>query len=139
MAWPKKGTRELTINAKKYLWHYSGHCPLCSSDVFTIGQSGKPFVLYIDPFPWGFELRPSSVVNAVKWAIDKGWSPDSGPTRALAWNDGTKKFEWLPDGERHLNCKFEPSSMEQAIKKYGPWDGDAEWNSTINKKTEQKH
>lgn len=112
MTWPKKGTRELTIKSEKYLWHYNGHCPLCSSDIFTIGKSGKPFVLYIDPLPWGFELRPSSVVNAINWAVDKGWSPESGPTRAMAWNDRTQKFEWLPHGKRHLNCKVDSPSGE---------------------------
>ena len=133
MAWPKKGTRELSIDGKKYLWHYAAHCPLCSSDVFTIGQAGKRFVLFIDPYPWGFELRPSSVVAAIKWALNKGWSSEFGPTRAMAWNDENQEFEWLPDGERHLTCKSKPSSKEQAIKKYGPWDGDSEWNSIAKK------
>ena len=113
MAWPKKGTRELVINNQKYLWHYDGHCPLCSSKVFTIGRAEKRFVLFIDPFPWGFELRPASVVSAIKWALDRGWSPESGPTRAMAWNDKTQEFEWLAEGKRHLICNSKPiSGME---------------------------
>lgn len=133
MAWPKKGTRKLVIDEKTYLWHYSGHCPLCSSDVFTIGQHGNRFVLYIDPYPWGFELTPSSVVTAIKWAVDKGWSPESGPTRAMAWKDKIQEFVWLPDGEHHLTCKSKPASKEQAIKKYGSLEGEAEWYSAANK------
>jgi hypothetical protein len=133
MAWPKKGTRELVINDQKYLWHYDAHCPLCSSKVFTVGQEGKSFVLFIDPYPWGFELRPASVVSAIKWALKKNWSPESGPTRSMAWNDDSQMFEWLPDGERHLSCKSKPISKEQAIKKYGPWDGLNERDSLTNK------
>ncbi len=102
MAWPKKGTRELVINDQKYLWHYDAHCPLCSSKIFTIGQAGKRFVLFIDPYPWGFELRPASVVSAIKWALERNWSPESGPTRAMAWNDEIQAFEWLAEGERHV-------------------------------------
>jgi hypothetical protein len=105
MAWPKKGTRKLVIDGVKYLWHYDGHCPLCSSQVFTIGREGERFVLFIDPYPWGFELRPASVVKAVRWALSQGWTSKSGPTRAMAWNDQKQEFEWLPEGERHLRCQ----------------------------------
>jgi hypothetical protein len=104
MAWPKKGTRKLVIDNKNYLWHYNAHCPLCGSDFFTVGRAGKRFVLFIDPNPWGFELRPASVVAAIRWALNKGWSPESGPNRAMAWNDKSQEFEWLPNGERHLAC-----------------------------------
>ncbi|MDY7030732.1 MAG: hypothetical protein SVY10_02350 [Thermodesulfobacteriota bacterium] len=112
MTWPKKGTRKLVIDNKDYLWHYDAHCPLCSSDVFTIGRPGKKFVLFIDPNPWGFELRPASVVAAITWALKKGWSPDSGPNRSIAWNDKTQEYEWLPDGKRHLACNSKPVSTE---------------------------
>lgn len=101
MAWPKKGTRKLVIDGEAYLWHYDAHCPLCSTDVFTIGQAGKPFVLYIDPYPWEFEMRPATVAKAARWALNNGWNPATGPTRALFWNEATHDFEWLPDGERH--------------------------------------
>ena len=72
---PKKGTRELVINNQKYLWYFNAHCPLCSSKAFTIGQAGKRFVLFIDPYPWNFDLRPESVVSALRWAFERNWSP----------------------------------------------------------------
>lgn len=122
MAWPKRATRELIIRDQKYLWHYDAHCPLCSSKVFTIGQAGKRFVLFIDPYPWGFELRPASVVSAIEWALERNWSPESGPTRSMTWNDKIRAFEWLPEGERHISCKSKPGSREQAIEKYGRGD-----------------
>jgi hypothetical protein len=133
MAWPKKGTRELVIDNQNYLWHYDAHCPLCSTKVFTIGRPGQRFVLFIDPYPWGFELKPASVVSATRWALEKGWTPESGPTRAMAWSDKKQEFEWLADGQRHLSCKSKPNSQEQAIKKYGRYDGLDEWKS-IKKK-----
>ena len=107
MAWPKKGTRKLSVDGVDYLWHYSAHCPLCGSDVYTVGIEGKPFVLFIDPLPWSFELTPSSVIRAIRWAIKKGWTPDKGPTRAMALDGGKNAFLWLPEGSRHLNCKNE--------------------------------
>ena len=126
MAWPKKGTRTLVIEGESFLWHYSGHCPFCSADVFTVGRGGQPFVLFIDPTPWGFELKPSSVVAAIRWGLNNGWSPEKGPTRGMAHNDSTSKFEWLPEGERHIKCDSKPLSKEQAISKFG-LDGWSEW------------
>jgi hypothetical protein len=104
MAWPKKGTRKIVIDGITYLWHYSGHCPLCSDAVFTVGIAGKPYVLYIDPFPWNFELTPSSIASAINWAIDHGWSPEKGSTRGMALDDESKEFIWLPEGQRHATC-----------------------------------
>ena len=104
MAWPKKGTRKLTVNNEVYLWHYSGHCPLCSKDVFTIGMAGKPYVLFIDPFPHAFEMTPASVAQAIQWAVENGWTPDRGPTRAMVLDEIENRFVWLADGKRHLNC-----------------------------------
>lgn len=101
MAWPSKGTKKLVIDGETYLWHYDAHCPFCSNDVFTVGQAGKRFVLYIDPFPWAFEMRPALVVKAARWALEKGWRAEAGPTQAMAWNEEIHDFEWLPEGCRH--------------------------------------
>lgn len=104
MAWPKKGTRKLVVDGEDFLWHYSGHCPLCSDDVFTVGKPGAPHVLYIDPFPWNFEIRPRSIASAIRWAKNDGWSAEQGPTRAMGMNDATEQFDWLADGQRHRQC-----------------------------------
>lgn len=105
MAWPRKGTRELTVDAVVYRCHYSAHCPLCSDDVLTIGKSGAPYVLYIDPFPWHFDFRPATIVEAVRWARDQGWTAEHGPTRAMSLDDRTRQFVWLPAGKRHLESE----------------------------------
>lgn len=102
MAWPKKGTRKITLDGTDYLWHYSGHCTLCSDDVITVGIAGKPCVLFIDPFPWHFAFTPSAVADALRWALNNGWSPRKGPTRAMSFDDNLKTYVWLPEGKRHL-------------------------------------
>ena len=102
MAWPKKGTHKITVQGQTYLWHYAAHCPLCSNDVITVGQEGKPHVLYLDPFPWSFEFRPKAIAEALEWALGRGWSVDKGPTMAMALDDNSGEFVWLGEGERHL-------------------------------------
>lgn len=103
MTWPKKHTRKLVVGGVSYLWHYSGHYPMCSEAVYTIGQPGQPFVLYVDPLPHDFELSPMTVASAVKWAVGEGWSSAGGPTRAMAFDSQIQDFVWLPEGSRHLS------------------------------------
>jgi len=104
VAWPKRGTRKIVVDGEDFVWHYDAHCMACSDDVFTAGKPGAPYVLFLDPFPWGFEFRPRNVAEAIRWARAAGWSAEKGPTRALALNEATSSFEWLPDGQRHLAC-----------------------------------
>ncbi len=104
MAWPKKGTRKITVNGIEYLWHFSAGCPCCSDAVFTVGIEGKAYVLFIDPFPHNFEIKPSSIADALGWAVKNGWTPENGPTRGMALDDKTGSFVWLADGQRHLHC-----------------------------------
>ncbi len=104
MTWPRKGTRKTVVDGESYLWNYKGHCLWCSDDVFTVGRSDSAFVLYIDPYPFGAEVRPANVADAIRWAVNHGWDPDSGPTKSMALNQGQDRFEWLPDGVRHIGC-----------------------------------
>jgi hypothetical protein len=100
VAWPKRKTRKLTVRGVRYLWHYSGHCPLCSEAVYTVGQAGEPFVLYIDPY--SIDLAPQAVCSAIEWAVEQDWTPHSGPTRAMAFDQKDEMFVWLPANARHL-------------------------------------
>lgn len=104
MAWPKRGTRRIVVDGEEFVWHYDACCPWCSDDVFTAGKEGAPHVLFVDPFPWGFEFRPRNVAAAIRWARASGWTAEKGPTQALALNDKTERFEWLGPGQRHLCC-----------------------------------
>lgn len=92
------------VEGQEFLWHYDACCLWCSDDVFTVGRSGAPHVLFIDPFPWNFEIRPANIAAAIRWALSTGWTPDLGPTRGLAMND-SGEFEWLAEDQRHLGCR----------------------------------
>ncbi|CAB1076853.1 hypothetical protein D1AOALGA4SA_4650 [Olavius algarvensis Delta 1 endosymbiont] len=61
--------------------------------------------MFIDPFPWSFEIKPSSIASAIRWASNNGWTPDKGMTRAMSLDDKIEKFVWLSDGQRHLYCQ----------------------------------
>lgn len=104
MAWPKKGTRKIVVCGETYNWHYNAHCLWCSEDVFTVGKEGQPYVLFIDPFPFGEEIRPANVARSVQWAVSEGWSPENGPTRTMALDDEHNEFVWLKENQRHLSC-----------------------------------
>jgi hypothetical protein len=100
MAWPKRNTRRLHIADCEYLWHLSGN-NICKENRITVGtETGKHF-LFIDPYPHDFEITPSSISRAVKWAIENGWSPIDGPTRNMCLSEN--KFRWLPSGVKYGN------------------------------------
>ncbi len=71
--------------------------------MITFGITGKPYILFIDPLPWNFEIKPSSIAIAIQWANRNGWSAENGPTKGMALNDETGTFRWLPDGKKHLH------------------------------------
>ncbi|MEO1171892.1 MAG: hypothetical protein AAFX94_07540 [Myxococcota bacterium] len=75
-----------------------------SSVLQFANNAGEPHVLFIDPFPWNFEIRLANVAAAVSWAVEQGWSPGAGPTRAVAV-DQDDVFQWLAEGQRHLGCR----------------------------------
>jgi hypothetical protein len=105
MAWPKGGTRKITVDGQEFLWHYDACCVFCSDDVLTAGKEGTPYVLFIDPFPVSMDMGPRGVASAIRWARQQGWTPDRGPTRAMTLDDDTQAFRWLGDGQRHAVCK----------------------------------
>ena len=78
MAWPKRGTRTPILHDGPFLWPYDSHRLWCSDDGFTVGKSGRPFVLFIEPFPFALEIRPRHVANALRWALPQGWTPSRG-------------------------------------------------------------
>jgi len=104
MAWPKKETRKIVIDGDDFLWHYDACCPWCSDDVYTAGQSGQPYVLFIDPYPYAATIGPGYVAKAIMWAILQGWSTSKGPTKSMSIVSETEEFFWLEDGERHAKC-----------------------------------
>jgi hypothetical protein len=54
-------------------------------------------VLFIDPFPYAAEMGPRYIAQAIKWALEEGWSSKYGPTRALSIKSETKEFFWLKE------------------------------------------
>lgn len=102
MAWPKKGTRKIVVDGQDFLWHYSGHCSLCSDSVITVGREDNRFFLFIDPYPHDFIVSPASIAESIRWALKEGWTCQFGPTRAMAFDSTTQNNVWLPDGVRHL-------------------------------------
>jgi hypothetical protein len=96
MAWPKNGTRKLIIDGVEWLWHFSGHCHECSADMVTVGQSGAPYHLFLDPLKGYFEHTPGHVSRSLRWALSQGWNPTHGGDRTMIAVD-QDAFQWLPE------------------------------------------
>lgn len=103
MTWPKKDTRKINVNGMDFLWHLSGNTVDTKETVITTGRQNGKFFLFIDPYPWEFEIRPADIAKAVQWAAGKGWTAENGPNRHMAWSSKEKSFIWLPEGKKFLH------------------------------------
>ena len=103
MAWPKKNTRKITVNGIEFLWHLSKNSIDSKETLITAGSQHDRFFLFIDPYPWEFEIKPAHISAAVEWASKQGWNPETGPSKYLAFSAKAQKFVWLPDGIKHLH------------------------------------
>ena len=103
MAWPRKNTRTIQIDGESFLWHISGNQLDSKETVITVGKDGFKFLLFIDPYPWDFEITPSSISKAVRWALDQGWTPKTGPNKNMSYSKNRNTYVWLPKGIRYLH------------------------------------
>ena len=103
MSWSKKHTRAITVEGQKFIWHLSGN-RLDGKDVLlTVGKEKDRYFLFIDPYPWDFEITPANIATAIKWALQQGWTPEKGPSKNMVWSAGKNSFVWLPEGIRFLH------------------------------------
>ncbi len=103
MAWPKKDTRKIVVNGMDFLWHLSGNALDNKETVITAGTREGKYFLFIDPYPWDFEIKPVNIAAAVQWALNEGWTPGAGPNRHMAFSAITQSFVWLPEGKKFLH------------------------------------
>ena len=63
---------------------------------------GAPCLLFIDPFPWHFTFGPRSVADAIRWALEEGWTADDARKAAPV----TARWTSLPGHVRHTFTHF---------------------------------
>lgn len=107
MSWPERHTRTIQIRGREYLWHLSENRTDGAENSITVGNRGGRFFLLVDPYPWHFQIRPADIAQAIAWALDAGWTPATGPTRAVAFSNSAGSFVWLPAGQRFLHRTVE--------------------------------
>jgi hypothetical protein len=103
MTWPTTNSRAIVVDGKRYLWHISRNRIDDKERPIAVGIEGQKYLLFIDPYPWDFEITPSNIAEAVRWAVAKGWTPEAGPTRYMAYSGREKAFVWLPKGIRFIH------------------------------------
>jgi hypothetical protein len=92
--------RKIVVNDIKYEWCIRGNHIWKDTDHITIYKddpSKTGTALYLDPFPWGLEIRPRTIANAIRFALRNNWNPEQKgkPIRIGYVNDD---FVLLPEG-----------------------------------------
>ncbi|MBN2319671.1 MAG: hypothetical protein JXR49_11365 [Acidobacteria bacterium] len=103
MAWPKKNSRAVVVDGERFLWHISGNRIDGKETLIAVGKAEQKYMLFIDPYPWDFEIAPSNITRALRWALVHGWNAAAGPSKYMAFSRRENTFVWLPDGIRFLH------------------------------------
>ena len=90
--------RKITVDAKEYIWTLQGNRIDGAAQSIKVhdGPHTKS-LLYIDPYPWEFEVRPKVIAEAIRFALKHGWKPqETDGELAISMEAGT--FLVLPEG-----------------------------------------
>lgn len=72
----KISVRKVHVDDVEYLWIIDGNTIDGSADThIAIFQGKNGQRLMLDPYSWHFEVRPSNVVAAIRFALRHGWTP----------------------------------------------------------------
>ncbi|MEO0473626.1 MAG: hypothetical protein AAF206_28705 [Bacteroidota bacterium] len=72
----KTTKRNISVDGRTYTWTLKGNRIDGDEQMIRVheGRNTKS-ILYIDPYPWDFEIRPQAIVGAIRFALKQGWKP----------------------------------------------------------------
>lgn len=93
--------REITVAGVKYYWALEGNAITghegAAHHIRVHSEGLTKCLLYIDPTPWHFEIRPKMIAQAIDFARSHGWEPrDAAEGMYISMRDG--QFYVLPKG-----------------------------------------
>ena len=72
-----KNLRNISVDGDKYIWVLPGNEAYSLGKRISVTLEGTSFSrLYIDPYSHELEIRPGSIMQAVRTARDRGWAPE---------------------------------------------------------------
>lgn len=86
-----KSKRKIEVDGDLYIWTLKGNEVYSSNKWIVVTLHGTSHSrLYIDPYEHDFEIKPSSIANAIRTARKMGWVPEknSGEMR-VGYSEGT--------------------------------------------------
>ena len=98
----KKKLRTIVVDGRRFRWVLPWNSLEFGDVHVSVFADAHTQALRIDPYPWGFEIRPRSIAAAIRFALGNGWSPDApGPAFYVALRDDA--FVVLPPGITRLH------------------------------------
>jgi hypothetical protein len=94
----KKSIRKLHVDGEDYLWVLAGNTidGVRESHIAVFLDTRRQRLL-LDPYSWHFEIRPRTIADAIRFALEEGWKPEeSGPPLYLGYCE--QGFFFLPEG-----------------------------------------
>jgi len=91
-----KGKRNISVGGHSYIWTLKGNEIYSPENWIIVTLSGTSHSrLYVDPYDHDFEIKPSSIEEAIYFARELGWEPEnnSGEIRIKYSNGKLEKIE----------------------------------------------
>ena len=85
-----KSKRQIEVDGNSYIWTLKGNEIYSDNRSIIITLNGTSYSrLYLDPYEYDFEIKPSYIEKAIKYAKRVGWEPEnnSGELK-LRFNNG---------------------------------------------------
>ena len=89
------------VDDETYFWHLNHNSidTAVPSHITIQKSTGKGQILFLDPYPWSFEIRPKTIENGILWSLKNGWNPEStGPPFYVGYRKD--RFILLPPGAK---------------------------------------
>ena len=69
--------REIIVSGQRYIWTLKGNrIDVGESHIKVFKEGCLNSILYINPYDWTFEIRPSTIQKAIIFALNNGWNPN---------------------------------------------------------------
>ena len=108
----EKKLKSIVVDGRQFRWVLPGNSLELGEVHVSVFADKRTQPLRIDPYPWGFEVRPKSVAAAIRFGLSNGWSPDEhGPAFYVSFRDD--RFVVLPPGIAFLHELPEASIPER--------------------------
>ncbi len=85
--------RKIKVSDDFYIWTLKNNSIYTKNAYIRVFKENYPnSILYIEPYSWYFEVRPQTIMKAIKYGLENGWQPEINNDNLYIGMDKTGLF-----------------------------------------------